>query len=74
MGLERGLIGGTMVESIQSSNQFNEQDSNSIKFVRITFSARIRESQEMWVGIDLLGNDSNIKLNLTNKGYQLTFN
>ena len=74
LGLERGLIGGTMVESIQSSNQFNEQDSNSIKFVRITFSARIRESQEMWVGIDLLGNDSNIKLNLTNKGYQLTFN
>lgn len=74
LGFEKGLIGGTMVESIQSSNQFNEQDSNSIKFVRITFSVRVRESQEMWQSINLFGNDTTIKLGLTNKGYKLTFN
>lgn len=74
LGFPAGLIGGTMVESIQSSNQFNVEDANSIKFVRVTFSARIQENQSMWQGVELFSNDTNIKLDLTNKGYQLTFN
>jgi hypothetical protein len=74
LGFNPGLIGGTMVESIQSVNQFNEQDANSIKFVRVTFSARVQENQSMWQGVNLLGNDTTIKLDLTNKGYKLTFN
>lgn len=74
LGFENNLIGGTMVDSIQVQNNYGNQDANFISFARITFSARLQEVQDTWTGIELLGNDTNIKIDTTNKGYKLIFN
>jgi len=74
LGFEAGLIGGTMVESLQNQLRYGNGDGSFFKFARLTFSARIQENAEMWQGIELLGNDSNIKLDSTEKGLKLIFN
>lgn len=74
LGFENNLIGGTSVDSLQVQNNYGSQEASFISFSRIQFSARLQESQDMWTGIELLDNDTNIKLDLTDKGYQLIFN
>jgi hypothetical protein len=72
LGYAPGLIGGSMVENITNQTKYGNEDASFIKFVRVTFSVRIQENQEAWTGIPLLGNDTTIKLDMTDKGYKLT--
>jgi len=74
LGFQAGFIGGTMVDSIQFLDNFGNQEANFVSMSRIVFTARLNENQLAWEGIALLGNDTNIKLDSTNKGYKLTFN
>jgi len=74
LGFENNLIGGTMVDSIQVQNNYGSQEANYISFARVSFSARLQEFQDAWDGVPFSGNDTTIKLDLTNKGYQLIFN
>ena len=68
-----GLIGGVYVNTIQ--NQLNYgQDADFIKFSRVSISVRIQENSQMWEAIELLGNDTTIKFDNTDKGITLTFN
>lgn len=74
LGFAPGLIGGKYVESMQFPDKYISQDSGNVRFGRITFTVRVQENQDSWVGIPLNGNDSNIKLELTELGYKLTNN
>jgi len=74
LGFQYGLIGGTMVDSLQNQLRYGNGDGSFFKFARITFTVRIQENSEMWNGIELLGNDTDIKLSSTDKGLKLIFN
>lgn len=74
LGLPKGIIGGTYVDSIQFDDNYGNQEANFIRMARIQFSVRVIENQEMWQGIELQGNDTVIKIHDSEKGYKLTFN
>ena len=74
LGFPKGFIGGTYVDSIQSDDNYGSQDASFVRFVRIAFSVRASESQEMWNGLGFTGNDTVIKLDDGTKGYKLIFN
>jgi hypothetical protein len=44
------------------------------RFARISFAVRVQENYNLWSGINLVGNDSVVKMDQTNKGYQYIFN
>lgn len=80
LGLPYGLIGGKYVESIKFDIDFSNfgnhsnYDGSFIRFARILFTVRIQENQALWDGIPLLGNDTLVTLDETNKGFQFKFN
>jgi hypothetical protein len=74
LGFPKGVIGGTYVDSIQFDDNYGNQEANYIRMARIQFSVKVIENQELWTGIELLGNDTVIKINNGSKGYKLTFN
>lgn len=80
LGLPAGLIGGKYLESIKFDIDFSNfgnhsnYDGSFIRFARILFTVRIQENQAMWAGIPLLGNDTLVTLDDTNKGFQLKIN
>lgn len=74
LGFERGFIGGTNIESIQFDDNYGNQDSSYVRMATLNFTVRVIENQEMWNGIELLGNDTIVKLDNSSKGYKLTFN
>lgn len=74
MGLAQGLIGGTYVESFATLDPHQKEDSNYTSFARVQLAIRIQEDAQAWSGIDLLGQDSTVKLDLTEKGYKFVFN
>jgi hypothetical protein len=74
LGLPTGFIGGKYVENIQFDDNYGNQDGSFIRFCRVTLSVRIQENQEMWESLAFSGNDTTIKLNLTEQGYKLIFN
>jgi hypothetical protein len=49
-------------------------ESNFSRMARVVLSYRIQESQFLDLGVELEGNDSNIKLGLTDLGYKYQFN
>lgn len=71
LNLPLGLIGGTYVESIQFFDDYNNKEGANIRMATLGFSVRVMENQELWDGVVLLGNDTSIKLEETNKGYKL---
>lgn len=80
LDLPQGTIRGRYVEMIKSDTDFSNfgnhsnYDAGFIRFVRILFSVRIGESQDLWDSAPLFGSDTQISLNNTNLGYQLQFN
>ncbi|HMI01628.1 MAG TPA: hypothetical protein VK541_04055 [Pedobacter sp.] len=70
LGFEPGLIGGTYVESFATLDPAAKEDSNYTRFGRLQFAVRIQENQLLWQGIELLGNDTTVKLEETNKGFK----
>jgi hypothetical protein len=69
-----GFIGGVYVDSIDFEDNFGNQDGAAVKACRLTLSVRINENQSMDSPLSFDGNDTEIKLNNTKKGQQLTFN
>ena len=69
-----GFIGGTYIESINADVNFGNMELSNIRMARITFNVRLIESNTYEKSIELLGNDTDIKLEMTSKGYKLTFN
>ena len=80
LGLPPGVIGGKYVESFKFDIDFSNfgnhsnYDARYIRYGRLIFSVRIQENQDLWTGIPLLGNNTLVTLDSTNKGFQLVFN
>lgn len=74
LGLPFGIIMSTDVQSINFDDNYGNEDGNFIRMCRIVFSVRHIEDCELESGVALLGHDSTIKLDLTNKGYKFNFN
>lgn len=74
LGFDPGLIGGTYVESFATLDPYKKEDSDFTSFARIQLAVRIYENAQAWVGIEIVGNDSVVKLDLTDKGYKFVFN
>lgn len=69
-----GRIGGTYVEQFQTLDPNRKEDTDFTAFARIQIAARIQENTIPWQGITLLGNDTTVKLDLTEKGYKFVLN
>jgi hypothetical protein len=72
--LPLGLIAGGSVDDFNILDPSQRQDSNSTRMARLTVSYRIQENQALIKGIPLLGNDTGVKLELTDLGYKYQFN
>lgn len=73
LGLEPGIIGGTMVENFVIMENTMKQDSDFFKMGTVFFSVRIQENQEMAPVVDLSEIFTQVKLELTEKGYIYQF-
>lgn len=69
-----GRIGGTYVEQFQTLDPNRKEDTDFTAFARIQIAVRIQENTIPWQGITLLGNDTTVKLDLTEKGYKFVLN
>jgi hypothetical protein len=80
LGLPPGLIGGKYIKKITLDTDYSNFGNHSnydwayIRFARIMFMVRIQERTDLWQGIPLLGNDTQIHLENTTQGLQFTFN
>jgi hypothetical protein len=74
LGLPYGLIGGTYVESLQFFDDFNNQDGANIRTAILGFSVRVQENQQLWQGVEIFSNTSEVKLDQTDLGYKLIKN
>lgn len=80
LGLPPGLIGGKYLESFKIDIDFSNfgnhsnYDAKFIRYARMLFTVRIQENQDLWTGIPLLGNNTLVTLDSTDKGFQLVFN
>ena len=80
LGFPRGLIGGKYVKKIIVDNDYSNHSAHSnrdgsyIRFARVYFSVRVQENQELWNGVNLLGNVTNISYENTQQGIKLVFN
>lgn len=71
LDLPNGLIGGKYIDSISFDDNYGNQDGAYIRFARLIFSVRIQEYQNLWDSVPLLGNDTTVKIDLTNLGFKL---
>lgn len=69
-----GLVGGVYLQQWQKDDNFLKQEASYFRFARLTVSVRVNENQELWSANPLEGMDTIIKINNTEKGYQLIFN
>jgi hypothetical protein len=76
LGFERrlGLIGGKYVESFATAEPQHKEDSYYTRMGRISFAVRITENQNLATPISLFGNDTTVKLQETEHGYQYVMN
>jgi hypothetical protein len=74
LGLPFGTIGGTYVEDINMSEPTPSEDGQYTRFGRVSFAVRIHENQALWDGVDVLGANAVVKLDMTDMGYQYKFN
>lgn len=74
LNMPMGCIGNTSIRSISFFDDFNNQDGANIRIATIGFDVKIIETQELWEGIELFSNSTEIKLCNTEKGYKLVKN
>ena len=74
LGFAPGFIGGTYVQSINFDDSFGKEDGAMTRMSRLVFSVRASEFQDSDELLAFTGNDTTIKLDLTDKGYKLIFN
>lgn len=72
LGFDYGLIAGTQVERFSTLDP-QKEDSSFTAFARLQFAVRIMENQSLWDGVTILGNDTNVKLEETDKGYKYIY-
>lgn len=70
LGFELGFIGGGGVTNLQFDTEVYKQDSDYFRMCRITLDYRIYEKSMYELGVPLLENHTNVKLDLTDKGYK----
>lgn len=70
LGLPPGLIMGTSVDGFENFEPNNNQDASFVKMSRLNFSVRILENQSLWDGIEINSIFTDVKLDLTDKGYK----
>lgn len=73
LGFDYGFIAGTQVEKFSTLDPSQKDDSSFTAFARLQFSVRILENQTLWDGVEILGNDTNVKLQETEKGYKYIY-
>jgi len=80
LGFPPGLIGGKYIKKFMVDTDYSNfgnhsnYDGSYIRFCRFIFIVRIQENQQLWEGIPLHGNTTNITYEETSKGTQLVFN
>jgi len=70
LGLPLGCIMGTYVESFESFEPSNAQDSAFVTMTRLTFNVRLGENQSVWDGNEINTIFTGVRLDQTDKGYQ----
>ena len=70
LGLLNNGIMGTYVDSLENFEPVNAQDSAFVKMGRLTFRVRINETQSLWEGVLVQDSFTDVKLDLTDKGYK----
>jgi hypothetical protein len=80
LGFPPGFIGGKYIEKITLDTDYSNfgnhsnYDGSYIRFARIMYKVRVQENQELWQGIELQGNTTNVTLDDTEKGTKFIFN
>lgn len=80
LGFPPGLIGGKYIKKITLDTDYSNFGNHSnydgafIRFCRIIFIVRVQENQELWGGIALEGNDSQLHYETSTKGTKVVFN
>lgn len=69
-----GFVGGTYVQNINFDDNFGKEDTAMSRMSRLVLSVRASEFQNSDEILEFTGNDTTIKLDSTNKGFQLIFN
>lgn len=64
-----GCVMGRAVDGFENFEPNNTQDAAFVKMSRLTLSVRLNETQSLWDGIDINSIFTNVKLDLTEKGY-----
>lgn len=74
MGLPAGTVGNVTVESFATLDPYKKEDTDFTSFARVVLSVRIYEGAEAWNAVELIGTNTTVKLELTEKGYKFVFN
>lgn len=74
MGLPAGTVGNVTVESFATLDPYKKEDSDFTTFARLRLSVRIYENSDAWGTVQLIGTNTTVKLDLTDKGYKFVFN
>lgn len=74
LGFNPGIIAGKYISSFATAEPVLADDSNYSRMGRITFSVRIQETTAEVTPETLGGNDTTVKLQLTDRGYRYVFN
>lgn len=74
LGFDPGFVGGTYVQSINFDDNFGKEDTSMSRMSRLVLSVRASEFQNSDEILEFTRNDTTIKLDSTDKGFQLIFN
>lgn len=70
LGLTDGNVLGTYVRGFDNYEPQNNSDSSFVKMSRLNFEVDIYEDQKVYAGVQISSIFTDIKLELTNKGYK----
>lgn len=70
LGFQPGFVGGVNVQRIQMYQNEGHQDARSVRMGRLVVGVRVYEGQQLWDGVNLNVHNTQVKLDLTDKGYK----
>ena len=70
LGLAPGLIMNAKVEGFENFEPSNNQDASFVKMARLSYSVKLYENQSVWNGIEISTIFTDVKLDLTERGYK----
>ena len=74
LGFDQGAIGNKSIRNMQIYDASGNQDAKFIKMGRLALGVKIEENQALWNGVALQGTTTELKLELTEKGYKYELN